>query len=404
MNFVDKRNLEMGSTLCILGRQPELGLAELESLYGATSVKRIGAQGTLIDRAPESIPHHLIGGTVKIGRVLAEVPSIQWNELVPVFSAIVREHAGQSPEGKLKLGVSVYGVKVSSSQLERAGLSLKKDLRAAGRSVRVMPNRELALSSAQVLHGQLTGPLGCELLIVADQARTYIAQTISVQDIKSYARRDFDRPKRDPRVGMLPPKLAQIMINLALPGSLSPEETVTILDPFCGTGVVLMEATLRGARVQGSDLNPTMIDFTRANLEWLGETYHVNPDIVDLQPGDARNHTWQPFTTVVSETYLGPPLTALPMGQAFDKIVRDCDQLTRDFLENLRRQTKPGQRFCIAIPAWRTTRGFRHLPLVDDLEKIGYNRVSFTHPGIRDLLYHRPDQIVARELLVLTRR
>jgi len=45
----------------------------------------------------------------------------------------------------------------------------------------------------------------------------------------------------------------------------------------------------------------------------------------------------------------------------------------------------------------------RHLPLLDHLEKMGYNRVSFEHASAEELVYYRPDQLVARELLVITR-
>ena len=86
-----------------------------------------------------------------------------------------------------------------------------------------------------------------------------------MQDIESYTKRDRERPKRDAKVGMLPPKLAQIIINLAA-GQL-PEEKLqnicdiplgepiprrllgqTVLDPFCGTGVILQEASADGLR------------------------------------------------------------------------------------------------------------------------------------------------------------
>ena len=48
---------------------------------------------------------------------------------------------------------------------------------------------------------------------------------------------------------MLPPKLAQIIVSLSgtQPGQ-------TVLDPFCGTGVVLQEALIMGAIVYGFDL------------------------------------------------------------------------------------------------------------------------------------------------------
>ncbi|MCB9806812.1 hypothetical protein H6768_02830 [Candidatus Peribacteria bacterium] len=39
-------------------------------------------------------------------------------------------------------------------------------------------------------------------------------------------------------VGMMPPKIAQIMINLATKG----DKKVAIWDPFCGLGTTLIEA------------------------------------------------------------------------------------------------------------------------------------------------------------------
>ena len=78
-----------------------------------------------------------------------------------------------------------------------------------------MPNNENHLNSAQVLNNKLTSELGCELLLVSDGVNTIIARTTAVQDIDAYTLRDRGRPKRDARVGMLPPKLAQTIINLS---------------------------------------------------------------------------------------------------------------------------------------------------------------------------------------------
>lgn len=76
----------------------------------------------------------------------------------------------------------------------------------------------------------------------------------------------------------------------------------------------------------------------------------------------------------------------------------------REFFKNLAHQVARGSRHCIAVPAWKTPQGFCHLPVIDDLEKLGYNRIDFKHASDEDLIYHRTDQIVARELLVLTRK
>ncbi len=53
-----------------------------------------------------------------------------------------------------------------------------------------------------------------------------------MQDVDEYAARDQARPKRDAYVGMLPPKLAQTLINNAYGNELSGEKRVTVLDPF----------------------------------------------------------------------------------------------------------------------------------------------------------------------------
>ncbi|HET6924929.1 MAG TPA: hypothetical protein VFH39_03825, partial [Candidatus Saccharimonadales bacterium] len=62
-------------------------------------------------------------------------------------------------------------------------------------------------------------------------------------------------------------------------------------------------------------------------------------------------------------------------------------------------------RLCLAVPAWQTSANqFKHLPLIDQIRDLGYNRVSFEHVRDDQLLYYREDQIVARQLLVLTRK
>jgi DNA-binding sugar fermentation-stimulating protein len=59
---------------------------------------------------------------------------------------------------------------------------------------------------------------------------------------------------------------------------------------------------------------------------------------------------------------------------------------------------------CIAVPAWKTERGFKHLPSLDSLEELGYTRLSFVHAKSDDLLYYRENQVVARELVTLIRK
>ena len=159
-----------------------------------------------------------------------------------------------------------------------------------------------------------------------------------------------------------------------------------------------------GFGAYGTDLEPRMIEYSQTNLAWLVSKFQTPSSKFQLSQGDATNHTWQTFETVACETYLGRPFSALPSPQALDEVMRDVDTIHRKFLQNLATQTKPGQRLCIAVPAWKTKSGFKHLKTLDNLADLGYTRSVFKHVETLDLIYHRPEQIVARELVVLTRK
>ncbi len=394
----------MSSSLCILGRQPALGLAELESLFGAKLLQPIGEQAVLIDSAPEEINFQRLGGSVKLAKQLTVIPTTDWRKIETYLIDHIPKHVCCIPEGKLVLGVSAYGLLVRPAIIAAAALKIKKVVRASGRPVRIVPNPEPALSSAQVLHNKLFTSHNWELLLVADSQQTYLAQTIAVQDINAYAARDQTRPKRDARVGMLPPKLAQIVINLAV-GQIKSAEPKTMLDPFCGTGVILQEALLMGYSAYGTDYEPRMVDYSKINLDWLTKQHEIQRNYL-MDIGDATTHRWQqPVDLVASETYLGRAFTSQPGPQILAQTIRECNLIIRKFLKNIHGQIAPDTRLCLAVPAWQTTPDhFQHLPLIDQLADLGYNRVSFEHVSDNQLLYYREGQIVARQLLVLTRK
>jgi hypothetical protein len=195
-------------SVIILGRQPALGLAELESLYGGQALTNVSNQAALLDVATSEIKFSRLGGAVKLGKVLTILDKTGWRDIESHLLKSIPAHADTLPEGKLQLGISAYDFNVTPQQLTASGLSLKKAIRKSGRSVRLSSNTEPALSSAQVFHNKLAGPSGLELLIIRWNDKTIIAQTTGIQDIDSYTLRDRGRPKRDARVGMLPPKQA----------------------------------------------------------------------------------------------------------------------------------------------------------------------------------------------------
>ncbi len=397
----------MIQSVCILGRQPGLGLAELESLYGAENISRIASQVAGISLATSEVNFARLGGSTRLARVIATVPNTLWKDVEKQLAKSVVELANELPEGKIQLGLSAFDIPITSAKLNATGLTLKKVLRSkTGRSVRVTPNPELELNTAQVLHNHLTAQTGIEFLVIAHGSETLIARTTDVQDIDSYTVRDRGRPKRDARVGMLPPKLAQIIINLAATTTTPSLDTV-VLDPFCGTGVVLQEANIMGLSAYGTDLEPRMVEYSNTNSAWLDDTLQLPPSRTTCEVGDATMYAWQtmPVNLVASETYLGRAFTLAPSHDMLEQTSSDVNLILKKFLRNIHGQLQPGTRLCLAVPAWQTAPDiFRHLPMLDSLEEIGYNQVRFEHVRNSELLYYREGQIVARELLVLTRK
>ena len=160
-----------------------------------------------------------------------------------------------------------------------------------------------------------------------------------------------------------------------------------------------------GYKAYGTDLEPRMIDYSEVNLDWISNIYKIPKENYKLEQGDATNHIWQfDFKFIAGETYLGRPFNVLPTPQILQETISDTNLILKRSLQNISRQIKSGTRLCLALPAWKLQNGFKHLPLLDSLTDMGYNRLSLVHAGEKDLIYHRDGQVVARELVILIKK
>ena len=344
--------------LAVLGRQPEISIAELEATDFCTDIDRLG-------------------GTLKLAEGLEQKPL---------------EYLQELPEGKITIGVSDYSEKASRKSALEEALKLKKILMRHGRSVRVVENREAVLSTATSLHNGLSGKNPRKVELLKTDRGWY--RVIGVQDIDAYARRDQARPARDAKVGMLPPKLAQVLINLC--GTLKPDAVV--LDPFCGTGVLLQEAMLMGYYAYGTDISDRMIAYSKRNLEWLkrdGSFY--------LSQGDATAFQWkQPIDAVACEGYLGKPFVQIPNEMELKEQKQECGAIVLGFLKNLASQIKTDTPVVIAVPSWLRKNGkYSRLGIIDKIDELGYNVSNKSREG---LFYHREGQVVARDIIILRKK
>ena len=383
--------------VAVLGRLPKLSITELEAMFGKSHVRAVSRSTAVVDTDNLSIDS--LGGSLKCGKVIHTLPADNHPTLERASHWITHTYVNQllAVGGKITLGISAYGLSTSPRQLQKIGLLLKTSMKKHNVSLRLIPNTTTELSTATSHNNKLgLSPKKRELFIIkTDDSAILIAESNGAQNITAYARRDRNRPRRDAFVGMLPPKLAQIMVNLAVGNAAK----ATILDPFCGTGTVLQEALLKGYDVCGSDLSQKMIDYTTENLTWLQSKYHITGTVHSLEQADAMTHQWpkaQQLNAVICETYLGQPFSAPPSPKKLHEVTGNCNHIITNFLRNIHSQLTPGTTLCIAVPAWRdASHNLTHLPLIKDLKKLGY---ILQQPP---LIYSRSDQVVVREILLL---
>lgn len=389
--------------LAVAGRQPLISLAEIKALYDKEAyflrknlivfnVKEDARNQPHIDR---------LGGTMKLAKLFDGD-----------FANLIKFINETQPTGKITLGISGYTEKIKQDFILRKSMELKRSLVKMGRSVRIVTSKDPEISSATAHHNKLGRKLGCFEFLLIDRE---IYLSLGTQNITTYAERDQTRPARDAKVGMLPPKLAQILLNLCgfLPFN------SRILDPFCGTGVVLQEATIMGYLAIGSDLNERMVEYARKNLHWLfneknQKRFNIDPTVVrnktelehDIVVGDATNYIWEkPINAVVFEGFLGSPMSKIPAEMKFKTEKTRCKKIILDFLRNIAPQISTSTPIVMAIPAWLREDGrYARLEILDEIAKMEYNFEKFRGIKQSDLLYYREGQIVAREIIVLRKK
>jgi tRNA (guanine10-N2)-dimethyltransferase len=164
------------------------------------------------------------------------------------------------------------------------------------------------------------GNPACEYRAILSDDRCYFGKVLLHSDRSSYdQRRPGSRAFFHP--GVMMPRLARALVNISLVG---PGER--LLDPFCGTGGILLEASLVGAAGTGSDIDPCMVAGSRKNVP--------GAELVRADTGCL------PFR----DASIDAVVTDLPYGQSSSIIAGSLEGLYRDALSEIRRVLLPGKR------------------------------------------------------------
>jgi tRNA G10 N-methylase Trm11 len=258
---------------------------------------------------------------------------------------------------------------------------------------------------------------GAEIVVISGTQKLFVGKTLTVQNYEDYGRRDYQRPARDERVGMIPPKVAQSMINMA--GPLKGLEY--ILDPFCGSGTMLQESIFMGYRAVGSDLEQKMIENSEKNLEWFRNRYHVALNRYKLFKSHAAEismHLPQlKISAVVTEGTLGPIYGTLPKKPEMVSNFKNLSKLYEQVFKEFDKFLVPGTRIVMCLPAYKTGQSsYEYMPSLDFATQNGYTvqapipeeiRLKYKFLRVTErgsIVYDRKDQVVAREIVIFVKK
>jgi tRNA (guanine10-N2)-dimethyltransferase len=387
----------MGLYAFELGRKKNLSLHELFAVLGDGKYKCAAAECAIfeLDEFDPQALQDKLGGTIKIIKILdnidfAKSKNFQKNLFEKIRKLLISNFKGHV--GKVPFAVSSYGLQIPNEINIKELLNFsKKILKSLFLNSRFV-NQGMLPAKSSAIYLSKAIERGVDLCILKSQSTVYLGRSISIQDIDNYSIRDFEKPKRDARVGMLPPKLAQIMINLA-------GETNTIFDPFCGTGTVLAEGLLMNKKTIGSDIEKKMIEYSKENLEWLCNGYNIGKNY-KLFEKDARQISEKDIANddidaIITEGYLGRPQLHPPLEAEQEIIFRELSNLHVNWLTNINKITKTSCKIVMCVAAFFINGKITHLPRFEEIATLAGYKV------IETFTYERKDQIVVRDIKVL---
>jgi tRNA G10 N-methylase Trm11 len=370
----------MDSYLFIFGRTPELAWQELVAIF--TKSERLDQNTALIkdeSDSPEQIISRL-GGTYKIARIVGQIDHISADNLLKFLDYSQKQ---------IDFGVSFITENVRSNP--QLLPEMKQLLSQNGISARYnIPSHSNQLSSVVINKKSIQ-----ELIVVYRAEGFVIARTVAVQPFEEWNKRDYGRPFSDAKSGMLPPKVARMIINMTLGET---PKGKTVLDPFCGMGTILAEAMLTGANITGSDISEEIAQKAKKNLDYTAHNNKLTEIPINIFVSDAVNisHKISPESVdaVITEPFMGDPKLGekkLDFTKA-KNIIRGLEKLYIGCLRDWYKIIKINGRVCIAFPKIEIN-GRRLLvkKVIDTCEKLGYTKL------LGPITYGREQAIVLRD-------
>ena len=221
----------------ILGEYPGVIILDVDA--DRTMVDKLGSHLAYSHEVLENIKH------TTVEEIIKDSNEIPWDEIIDDSFKVRVRRIGNGPIARNELERHIGGIIKQSSNmpvsLDNAAYTIK--LIFTDPTEHVNEHKEVSISKYN---------------------KIIIAKSIVQQDKKHF----FDnKPHKRPyfHPGSMSPKLALCMVNLA-----RVHENDVVLDPFCGTGGILIEAGCLNTKLIASDLERHMVEGTKLNLEAEG--------------------------------------------------------------------------------------------------------------------------------------
>ncbi|MHA1728983.1 MAG: TRM11 family SAM-dependent methyltransferase [Promethearchaeota archaeon] len=379
------------------GKFSEKKIAELIFALGGTlkicQVVDFIQNSTFMEAFPEKIdgsehPGLMIDGRRYIEGILSDI-------IYPIFGKIDKKK-----QGKYFIANSVYPVLFNSSYysavlikhflpfLNKNWITNLKEAGVKNATYYRYPEEGMASGNLNpifphhFMRYKLYKPERKEIVYSFTEEGMYIGYTLNVTNSNEMKMIDEERPYKNPK-GSIPPKFAKIMINLL--NLQRPYGTRRILDPFCGTGTILLFSYIQGIHVYGADKDNICTRGTKKNIRWiqkfLEKPLKINPnkDIINANISEIEEKfDGLKFDGVITEPILLPYFTELPRYNYINEIIQNSVIPSYEMaFEIFKRILKAsGCRVVITAPSVQTLDGGRiRVNLNPIAEKFGFTKI-----------------------------
>ena len=372
-----------------IGRNPQLSIFEISKIFPGAKISNKIFPGDLVTvNFSEKISFHFdflkfFGGTIRIAEKISDTP-----EFKKIPTILAEELSKNYQQQKINFAISVLGKNFSENFLRRILIETKKKLRSKKIPVRFANRNFQNFSTTQFWREKNLQ----EFLLTEN----FLLKTISSQNPKQLAEKEFGKPQRSMKIGMSSSKLSKLLINFSR--DKNGKLPISFWDPFCGTGSIPIEAAEMGIeKIIASDISEQSLQITKENFSFFQPNKKSN---LQIFPHDITKKLTKKIEaeTIITESFLGPLFSASPSGQRLFSAQKLCQKILQNFFQNIS-ENFTGKKIIIAIPFWLTKSKHQFLEEIFPLVEKNWKNL-----GGKNLLFFRSNQFVGRQILVLEKK